>query len=315
MRASKLMTPIHISPTRYEPFNKDFVRDLASLMRTPMPMTVIRRGRYIAGAFAAAGAITFFYATGDVAEAHSVSKPLARSASSSAPLDTAVRATVKQGESLSLLASRHGVSVSALVAVNGIKDPDKIAAGSQILIPSNKQVAAGTGQKPALVTTSNLSKAKAEFKGSAPKATPGGPLPKELQSSPERRALQKHFDTAARQHGVPADLLKAMSWQESGWQNGVTSSVGAQGVGQLMPDTVTHVNQDLLKQNLDPDKPEQNIKMSAAYLRFLLNQTDGDSRLALAAYYQGLNAVQQRGLYNDTQAYVQDVLALQARYF
>ncbi len=292
--------------------NVGTLSDIYALLRTPMPMTILRRGRYLAGAVAAAGAIAFFNASGGVAEAHTLTPKPARS---TPPVDTAVYATIKEGETLSSIAAQHGVSVSALVAVNGLKDANKITAGNQLIIPSNSTVARQSGQSTVKVNAASAPKAKAAFKGSAPKPTPGQELPAELRARPDRANLQKHFDRAASQHNVPADLLKAMAWQESGWQNRISSNVGAQGVGQLMPDTVKFVNQDLLKTNLDPKVPEQNIKMSAAYLSYLLRQTDGDSRMALAAYYQGLNAVRTKGLYNDTQPYVQNVLALQARYF
>jgi hypothetical protein len=49
-------------------------------------------------------------------------------------------------------------------------------------------------------------------------------------------------------------------------------------------------------------------------LHSLLNQTGGDPALAAAAYYQGLSSVRSHGMYSDTQAYVNNVLALQHRF-
>ena len=46
------------------------------------------------------------------------------------------------------------------------------------------------------------------------------------------------------------------------------------------------------------------------YLRWLLDQFDGDRRLALAGYYQGAQAVRDRGLFDDTKQYVQVILQL-----
>ena len=297
------------------PISKSTITDITSLMRTPMPMTVLRRGRYIAGAVAAAGAIAFLHSTEGTAEAKPLTQKPAQSTqvkTNKTPVDSAITITVRNGESLSVIAARHNVSVAGLVAVNGIKNEHRIIAGSQLIVPSNKQKAATA---PAKVTTQTSAKAKAAFNGSAPKPSPGGPLPAELKANPQRVALKQSFDSAAKRHGVPSDLLQAMAWQESGWQNHVVSSTGAKGVGQLMPDTVTFVNRDLLRKPLNPARADHNIDMSAAYLRYLLNQTDGDSRIALASYYQGLNAVRTKGVYNDTQAYVKNVLTLQARYF
>ena len=45
-------------------------------------------------------------------------------------------------------------------------------------------------------------------------------------------------------------------------------------------------------------------------LNWLLNQTGGDPAMAAAGYYQGLSSVRARGMYTDTQAYVQSIMAL-----
>jgi soluble lytic murein transglycosylase-like protein len=123
-------------------------------------------------------------------------------------------------------------------------------------------------------------------------------------------ALVGRFDHWAATYGVPADLLKAMAWMESGWQNRVTSHTGAMGVGQLMPATVDFVCDQLLGVRLNPWDPDQNIRMSARFLRWLLDQTGGDQSRALAAYYQGLRSVRVRGVFTETIAYVQGIGAL-----
>lgn len=46
--------------------------------------------------------------------------------------------TVKKGEMLGRIASKHGVSMSKLMAANGIKDPNKIVIGQRLLIPGKK---------------------------------------------------------------------------------------------------------------------------------------------------------------------------------
>ena len=122
------------------------------------------------------------------------------------------------------------------------------------------------------------------------------------------------FDKWATTYGVSPDLLKALGWMESGWQNDVVSRVAARGIGQLTPDTVKFVNDRLLKTHLDPAVADDNIRMSARFLRFLLDRTGGAPGLALAAYYQGLGSVREHGLLPSTQRYVDNVLALRARF-
>jgi soluble lytic murein transglycosylase-like protein len=80
-----------------------------------------------------------------------------------------------------------------------------------------------------------------------------------------------------------------------------------------MPDTVHFVSKRLLGRELDPWTPEQNIQMSARFLRYLMDETD-DVRDALAAYYQGLGALRARGVDGATEPYVNNVLTAR-RYF
>lgn len=193
--------------------------------------------------------------------------------------------TVRPGDTLSGIALQHGTSVAALAAANGLADPDRVRHGTTLTIP-----AAGT-------------------------ATAGGAtadLPARLRESPARQAHIATFDRWAAANGVPADLLKAMTWLESGWQNDVVSSTGAVGIGQLMPDTVDFMEL-LIGADLDPDVVEDNIRMSARYLRWLLDRFSTTSD-ALAGYYQGPTSVERQGLLAETETYVADVLALRRRF-
>lgn len=198
---------------------------------------------------------------------------------------------VSRGETLSEVAGRLGVSVADLARANGIANPDRVRAGRRLVVP-------GAGG----ASTATRSRASRR------------PGPDELRRQPARRALAPRFDAAARNHGVPADLLKAVAWQESGWQNDKVSSTNARGIGQLMPDTVTFVNERLLGARLDPHRPEQNIEMSARFLRYLLDSTGGNVPMAVASYYQGLASVRRDGPLRVTEQYVANVLALRAKF-
>ena len=50
------------------------------------------------------------------------------------------------------------------------------------------------------------------------------------------------------------------------------------------------------------------------YLRQLLQDTGGDQRTAIAAYYQGLGSVRANGMLPETVRYVDNVMALQGRF-
>jgi peptidoglycan hydrolase-like protein with peptidoglycan-binding domain len=118
-------------------------------------------------------------------------------------------------------------------------------------------------------------------------------------------------DWAARL-GVSADLVRALAWMESGYQPGVVSPVGARGVMQVMPQTRDFVEQVLVGHQV-PNTVDGDIEIGILYLRHLLGQFDGDTRLALGAWYQGEAAVRRFGLYKMTRPFVADVLALQSR--
>lgn len=212
----------------------------------------------------------------------------ATAATGARPPDPPGIRTILEGETLSAVARSLGVTVSSLARANKIADIHQIRAGARLVVP--------------LVPAS------------APPARPPAPLPDKLRAQPGRLALMPNFDAAAQEFAVPADLLKAMTWQESGWQNDKVSSTRAVGIGQLMPDTITFVNGVLLRTRLDPKRPDHNIRMSARFLAYLLHQTDGDVSLALSSYYQGLASVRRQGPLAETRRYVANVLAIREKF-
>jgi LysM repeat protein len=195
---------------------------------------------------------------------------------------------VKGGDNLETIAHRFGTTVGSLVAANKIRNPNIVVIGTRLKLP------------PPLGTTD----------GGAP-----GVLPARLRAHPDRLRLSPRFDYWAGRYGVPPDLLKALAWYESGWQNGVVSSTGAIGVGQLMPFTSDFVANDLLgNPTLDPKRTDDNIRMSARFLRFLLDQTGGAPNLALAAYYQGLARTRQGKFFDDTKRYVAGISSVRTQF-
>jgi soluble lytic murein transglycosylase-like protein len=179
---------------------------------------------------------------------------------------------VHPGDNLETIALRTGTTISALATLNKIRDPNLVIIGARLRIPAT---AAGAN------------------------------LPARLLAHPERLALAPRFDYWAARYGVPPDLLKALAWYESGWQNKVVSATGAVGIGQLEPYTSDFIANVLLRNpNLDPARSDDNIRMSARFLRFLLDKTGGTAGLALAAYYQGLARTQQGKFFEDTKRYV-----------
>lgn len=106
-------------------------------------------------------------------------------------------------------------------------------------------------------------------------------------------------------------LLKAVMHVESAFNRYAISRKGARGLMQLMPGTARRYG---VASVFDP---RQNVIGGARYLRDLLNQFNNDTRLALAGYNAGENAVvRHNGIppYQETQRYVRKVLVLYKKY-
>ena len=122
------------------------------------------------------------------------------------------------------------------------------------------------------------------------------------------------MQSVAAEYGVSPSLAAAIAWQESGFNNAMVSSANARGVMQVMPGTWDYVQQNLAQRQLDPNSATDNVHAGVIYLRRLLDETGGDEGTAIAGYYQGLGSVRERGLYDDTSRYVENVQALRGRF-
>jgi soluble lytic murein transglycosylase len=129
------------------------------------------------------------------------------------------------------------------------------------------------------------------------------------------RARRTAFDPiireAAQRHRVDPALVKAVIRQESDFVPYARSPKGALGLMQLMPGTA---RMHRVFRVLDP---QENIDGGVRHLRLLLDQYNGNVRLALAAYNAGGGAVKRHGgvpPYRETIEYLQRVLAFREQY-
>ena len=199
---------------------------------------------------------------------------------------------VVAGDTISHLARRYGVSAAEIVRLNELADPDRIRIGQELLLPANAD------------QSSSLALLAARYPS----------LPRSISDNPERLALIPSFERWAAHYGVPTDLLMAMAYQESGWQDDVISNKGAIGVGQLLPTTADWVATDLIgRPDLDPYVADDNIRMSARFLLWLIGFL-GSEEAALAGYFQGPTSVSQRGNFPQTDVYVAAVTAGRVRF-
>ncbi|WP_315384772.1 lytic transglycosylase domain-containing protein [Microvirgula aerodenitrificans] len=97
------------------------------------------------------------------------------------------------------------------------------------------------------------------------------------------------FARLEKQYGLEAGLLDSMWLQESGRGKRMLSAAGAQGHFQFMPATAKQWG---LK---DPNNLDESADAAARYMKWLLNQTGGNLRDALAAYNGGIGRLKRVG--------------------
>ena len=109
---------------------------------------------------------------------------------------------------------------------------------------------------------------------------------------------------AADTFGVDPRLIRAVIRAESGFRRDAISRVGAKGLMQIMPATATRFR---VRNSYEP---RQSIFGGAMYLRWLLDEFDGNVSIALAGYNAGENAVRRYGgvpPYRETVNYVRKI--------
>ncbi|WP_375291055.1 lytic transglycosylase domain-containing protein [Qipengyuania sp.] len=114
---------------------------------------------------------------------------------------------------------------------------------------------------------------------------------------------KKVAELSARFDLSPA-LIEALVWQESRWNAGAVSPVGARGLAQLMPGTARDLG-------VDASDPFANLEGGARYLREQLDRFDGNVEKALAAYNAGPGRVIKAGgvpRIRETQGYVAAIM-------
>jgi hypothetical protein len=116
---------------------------------------------------------------------------------------------------------------------------------------------------------------------------------------------------AAERYEIDPALVKAIIMAESSYNPKAVSRKGAQGLMQLMPMTARALGVE------DSFDPEDNIDAGVRYFKQLLEQFDGDLKLAIAAYNAGSRKVRMyKGVppFKYTRYYVAKVIEYHQRY-
>ncbi|MFJ4208260.1 LysM peptidoglycan-binding domain-containing protein [Paenarthrobacter sp. NPDC089675] len=213
--------------------------------------------------------------------------------------------TIKAGDTLSAIASRLGVSLSALMSANNVTATTVIYPGQKLTVPgsSSLQPASGTTPlvpssflgftyPPAVVNSANENKALLN-------ASP----------VPSRAEMKTIVADTARRLGVSPSLALAFAEQESGFDQRAVSPANAIGTMQVIPSSGQWAS-DLVGRKLNLLDPYDNATAGVAIIRALV-ATSKDLDTAIAGYYQGQYSVSKYGMYDDTKRYVESIKARQ----
>ncbi len=120
-----------------------------------------------------------------------------------------------------------------------------------------------------------------------------------------KRLYDPIVNKVAGRHGIDTELVHIVIRAESNYDSFAISSAGAMGLMQLMPDTALQYG---VKNVFDP---AQNIEGGVRYLKDLVKLYDGKTKLVLAAYNAGQEAVRKYGgipPYPETRSYIAGIM-------
>jgi N-acetylmuramoyl-L-alanine amidase len=207
----------------------------------------------------------------------------------------AERRKVVLGDTLWAISQRYGVTLTALLRANRLSDKATIVPGQKLAIPAAINTSSSPITKP------------------VQRPVLGRSFPAELRNDASL-SLIPLFVSAARESGVATDLLMGLAFTESSWRPWVRSRDGAIGLGQLLPATVEWVGPNLLGARLDASRSGDNLRMAAAYVRWLQKRFNGDNSRALAAYFEGAGYVEKNGPSRAGRNYAASVLRNRAMF-
>ena len=239
---------------------------------------------------------------GSAAPAPSVPAP---APAPSAPSSGSGTYTIKAGDTLSSIASRQGVSLSALMSANNVTATTVIYPGQKLTIPGS------TGLAPASSTTPLVPSSFLGFTYPPAVVSSANENKALLNASPvpSRAEMKTIVADTARRMGVSPSLALAFAEQESGFDQRAVSPANAIGTMQVIPSSGEWAS-DLVGRKLNLLDPYDNATAGVAIIRALV-ATSKDLDTAIAGYYQGQYSVSKYGMYDDTKRYVESIKARQ----
>jgi soluble lytic murein transglycosylase-like protein len=224
--------------------------------------------------------------------------------------------TVRSGDTATGLAVRFHAWTDELIALNDLGPSAALQIGQRLRIPVVVAAERRDGDRrttrPAAKTKQTKQTRQAKRAKQARKQPHRTRHAKKWNyADPSRTTVRRTIHRTARRHGVDPQLALAVSWQEAGWQMHHVSSAQAIGAMQVLPDTGAWMSL-YAGRPLNLRKLRDNVLAGVLLLKLLGNQTS-TTRKQIAAYYQGLGAVREHGIYDVSRPYVANVLAIKRR--
>src|SRR3954447_5100775 len=214
---------------------------------------------------------------------------------------TAASYRVQWGDTLSGIAAAHGMSTTRLAHLNGLRINGVLLAGSVLRVPTpgGRVAASSSGWSGSYTvrwgdTLSGIAAANgtsltrlAHANGLQPYGilvagtvlrTPGSaaaprPVSGKHTARPAASAgcgsVRCTLDRWSAYYGVDRHLVRAVSWQESGWNPRMVSVAGARGAMQVLPSTRDYVERYLIGHRVNRSA-SGDIRVGVAYLHHLL---------------------------------------------
>jgi N-acetylmuramoyl-L-alanine amidase len=241
--------------------------------------------------------------------AHARSRPAERTTSGTAsrPGDDGRRRiawhVVRPGDTMTAIAEGYHAWTDELVEANG---GTSLVVGERVKVPVVVSRAGGAGRGGRSAQQSEETQTQETH---APQR-----LVHRLRTrlrgyaDPGHARVRRIIERTAGREGLDPDLALAVSWQEAGWQQHHVSPDAAIGAMQVIPATGDWVS-GMVGRDLDLLGVRDNVTAGVTLLDYLTDAT-ASTRRAVAGYYQGLGGVRDHGMYDDTRAYVANVLGL-----
>ena len=220
--------------------------------------------------------------------------------------------TIKRGDTLSGIASRHGMRLQDLLSANGLKRSAIIHPGTVL------RLSGGASVERASSTSSAKPKSKPQKEQLVPSTFLHYRYPDHVVASanqnkralldspiPSRAQTVALIRDTARKMGVDPRLALGHAMAESSLNHASVSPANAIGTMQVIPSSGEWASQ-MVGRKLNLLDPQDNVTAGVAIIRHL-QRTSPNMDIGIASYYQGAAGVRRHGMYPDTRQYVAKV--------